>query len=59
MLADEGGDGGSLIYSYKIAEGVSSKSSVDELLRAHGLLGDVPGSSRVSTQEKNGETEKE
>jgi hypothetical protein len=59
MLADEGGDGGSLIYSYKIAEGVSSKSSVDELLRAHGLLGVTPGSSRVSTQEKNGETEKE
>lgn len=36
MLAEIGDDG--LLYSYKIADGVSSKSSVDELLRAHCLL---------------------
>ena len=36
MVADDGPHG--LIYSYKIAAGVSDKSSVDELLRSHGLL---------------------
>jgi hypothetical protein len=37
MVATEKADG-SLDYTYKLAGGVSSQSSVDELLRAHGLL---------------------
>jgi hypothetical protein len=37
MVASEGCDG-VLNYTYKIAAGISSQSSVDELLRAHGLL---------------------
>lgn len=37
MVADESA-GGVLDYTYKLAMGVSSQSSVDELLRAHGLL---------------------
>lgn len=36
MVADEGEDG-VLNYTYKIAHGISTQSSVDELLRAHGL----------------------
>lgn len=36
MIADE--KDGQLLYSYKIGAGVSEKSSVDELLRLHGLL---------------------
>lgn len=59
MVANDGPTG--LIYSYKIEDGVSDKSSVDELLRLHGLL--KPGSyeehKRGCTEQKNEASESE
>jgi hypothetical protein len=58
MVAEDGDDG--LVYSYRIAPGVSSKSSVDELLRSHGLL--EPGaaaSGRGFPRQKNDAAESE
>jgi hypothetical protein len=54
-MAAEDGTGG-LIYSYKILPGISSKSSVDELLRSHGLL--EPGD-RGFARQKNDAAESE
>lgn len=56
MVADTGTDG--LIYSYKIARGISELSSVDELLRFHGLF--TPGTTHCGfKQQKNDAAESE
>jgi hypothetical protein len=47
MVAHEGSP---LVYTYKIAPGVSDKSSVDELLIAHGLLQGTPGSADATAK---------
>lgn len=57
MAANEGPD--SLLYTYKITAGVSDKSSVDELLRAHGLLAGPVRSGCVPAQQKNDTAESE
>jgi hypothetical protein len=58
MVASDGPTG--LVYSYKIDDGVSDKSSVDELLRSYGLL--EPGASaenRGFQEQKNDAAESE
>ena len=57
MAATEGETG--LVYSYKIMRGVSTKSSVDELLRAHGLLAGPVRDGCVPAQQKNDAAESE
>lgn len=45
------GDDDQLIYTYKLAPGISTKSSVDELLRIHGLTDTTPGAETVAKKD--------